>query len=838
VEVLRGPQAALFGRSTFSGAVNYITRDIRDVWESTVNARVGSDEDYKLSAWASGPIIEDKLKVYIGAGYEGRDGEWRNDLREGQANASNDFCLPVGTSNCLFDPDLENPDYSSLDFFNGPGVWQLNVPDIAGGEAPCPAGYRTARRNGIDANDAGCPPQRADNSKLGGESLWNATLKLEFTPTDNLEFTFKYEIAETDDDHFAQMYYEPVYAPVNGVQLAPGLNCMEPIYDPNTPQTLPDGTVLDGTYIPSKGFYCGEIKMRDARAQLNIPSFGGVATSAPGAGACILKDGNGVPILDDNGNFIPTCVSQPAPFVGAETRTQRTLLQAIYTYQDWDFVARYTNGNYDEDNVRDLERSYGLGPVTTGLFEGYSRDRGDNDSLEFRVSSPVDARLRGSLGYYWYKQDGNGDQRRFNSFGNNYEFGFSKDETEENNAVFGSVEFDLTDQVSFAFDWRYAEDTLTQRTRPEDPAVCDEFDICEAEATYYSFTPRFIVDYRPADSLNFYASLAKGNNPGEWNAEWFDDGVSPEITEAAIGINCDPSTVDDPNTAQWIAGACNDARVEEEETWTWEIGAKTLWMDDRLLANVALFYIDWTNQRINVNQCIANADSNNTICEDNLGTTNAGETRIYGAELELRYAATNYLTLGLAYGHVDSKLEEFFDGEDIASFNCNWWDWQASGGTNLSVAPDCEAQDPNNAAGQRPGLVPKHSANLSAEYTRPLWSDMEWFLKSFLNYESEKYVSVANLAEIGEVYIWDASLGLQGARWRVTAYVNNILDDDTPTTVFDFPIFDNSKNPRTGPFDPINLVVNQAGAVPSSAFLLTPRRGTNYGVTMQYRFGG
>ncbi len=243
--------------------MNYITRDIRDVWESTVNARAGSDEDYKLSAWASGPIIEDKLKVYIGAGYEAWDGEWRNDLREGQANASND-------------PN------SSLDWFNGPGIWALNVPDIAGGEAPCPAGYKPASRgrgdNRISANDAGCPPQRADNTKLGGEELWNATLKLEFTPTDNLEFTFKYEIAETDDDHFAQMYYEPVYAPVNGVQLAPGLNCMEPIYDPNTPQTLPDGTVLDGTYIPSKGFYCGEIKMRDARAQLNIPSFGGVAT--------------------------------------------------------------------------------------------------------------------------------------------------------------------------------------------------------------------------------------------------------------------------------------------------------------------------------------------------------------------------------------------------------------------------------------------------------------------------------------------------------------------------------------------------------------------------------
>ncbi|MBS95161.1 MAG: hypothetical protein CL799_12045 [Chromatiales bacterium] len=818
VEVLRGPQAALFGRATFAGAVNYITRSIKDVWEGEINARAGADEDYKLSAWASGPLIEDKLKIYVGGGYEGWDGEWRNDLKEGQANTK-------GFSDCD----------TSLDCFSGPFTWWANVPDIAGGEALCPPGYRAYP----GGTDAGCPPQRGDNSKLGGEELRNATLKLEFTPTDNLQFNLKTEWAETDDDHFAQMYYEPVFAPVNGIQLAPGLNCGAPVYDPGTPQTLPDGTVLDGTYIPAAGWHCGKIKFDDSRAQMNIPSFDGVATCPPGQ-PCVLRDGMGDLVLDDNGNVIPTIVSRPAPFIGAQTETRRYLLEAIYTYEDWEFLVRGTRGDYDEDNVRDLERNYPLGPVTTGLFEGYSKDRAENESFEFRVSSPTGGRVRGLFGYYYYKQEVRGKQRRFNSFSDGFRWGFSRDEDEINHAVFGSVEFDLTDKVSLTLDGRYAEDDLIQRTSSE---LCADTGFCKAEERFYSFTPRFIVNYHPNDDLNFYASLAKGNKPGGFNGEWFDDNTSNIIIQAALGGNCDPDSPEfddlDLNTRGWLTIVCGDAIVKEEETWTWEVGAKTVLMDGRLIANAALFYIDWTNQGINNNQCvpredIEDADGPNAACEDNLGVVNAGESRIWGTEVELQFAATDNLTLGLGYGLADTKLEDYID-DGLASFSCNWWDFAHGSG----LPPDCAAQGVGDASGNEAELVPKHSLNLSAIYTRPFRGDMEWFVKNYLNYESKKYVSVANKAKIGDVWMWNASVGLQNDRWEVTAYVNNILDDETPMIVFDFPLFDSSKTPVLpgAPF-PFEKPNNQTGMVTSNAFLITPRRSRNAGVTLRYRFGG
>ncbi|MDP6437628.1 MAG: TonB-dependent receptor [Gammaproteobacteria bacterium] len=825
VEVLRGPQAALFGRATFAGAVNYITRDIKDVWEGEVNARAGADVDRKLSVWASGPLIKDVLKIYVGGGYEGWDGEWHNDLHEGQANASTDG--PFGGN-------------TSLDFFNGPGIWRVNVPDIAGGEAPCPDNYRKFNPT---VADRGCPPQRADKSHLGGEQLRNATVKLEFTPTDNLEFNLKAEWAETEDDHFATMLYETVFDPVNGTQLAQGQNCKPPIYDPDLPQTLPDGTVLDGTYIPSFGWHCGELSFDESRAQINIPSFEGVATCPPGRDfECVERDGMGNIILDANGNIIPTHVSKPAPFLGAQTRSRRLLAEAIYTHEDWEFQTRLTQGHYDEDNVRDLERSYSLGPITTGLFEGYSKDRSDNESFEIRASSPRDGRWRGLLGYYYYKQEVRGEQRRFNSFSDGYLWSFSRNGDEINHAVFGSIEFDASDTISLTFDARYAEDEIIQRTSPE---LCADKGFCETKVTFYSFTPRFIVDYHPNDDLNFYASVAKGNNPGGFNREWFDDNTSVAILQAALGSNCDPSTAPDPNTAGWLPTICGTGFYDEAEAWTWEIGAKTSLMDGRLIANGALFYIDWTNQAINRNQCIprediTNADGPNAACEENLGTVNAGESRIWGVELDLQYAATDNLTLGLAYGMADTKLEDYFD-DDLARFNCNWWEFSQASGSLLSrPLPDCEAQDPNNAAGNESALVPKHTLNLSAVYRRGFRGDMEWFVKNYLNYESKKYVTVANLATLSSFWMWNASAGLESDRWEVSAYVNNILDDDTPTIAFDFPLFDYSKVPSITPPSvfPLGLVNNQGGLVVPQVFLLTPRRGRNAGITMRYRFGG
>jgi iron complex outermembrane receptor protein len=87
VEVVKGPQSALYGRNAFSGAINYVTRKPGDTWTGLGEATIGIHKRYDIIADAGGPLVEDRLMVRIGAGYSDFDG----DVRNGHPNAKADI---------------------------------------------------------------------------------------------------------------------------------------------------------------------------------------------------------------------------------------------------------------------------------------------------------------------------------------------------------------------------------------------------------------------------------------------------------------------------------------------------------------------------------------------------------------------------------------------------------------------------------------------------------------------------------------------------------------------------------------------------------------------------
>ncbi len=78
IEVIRGPQSALFGRNTFAGAVNYVTRKPTDVFKGNVKLTVGEFNNQDFSGWASGPIVEGKLRFEVNGRYMNKDGQYTN----------------------------------------------------------------------------------------------------------------------------------------------------------------------------------------------------------------------------------------------------------------------------------------------------------------------------------------------------------------------------------------------------------------------------------------------------------------------------------------------------------------------------------------------------------------------------------------------------------------------------------------------------------------------------------------------------------------------------------------------------------------------------------------
>ena len=77
IEIVKGPQSALFGRSTFAGALSIATQKPTREFEGSASATVGQDEDYRVRAAVSGPLGE-TLSASLAAGYLTYDGYGTN----------------------------------------------------------------------------------------------------------------------------------------------------------------------------------------------------------------------------------------------------------------------------------------------------------------------------------------------------------------------------------------------------------------------------------------------------------------------------------------------------------------------------------------------------------------------------------------------------------------------------------------------------------------------------------------------------------------------------------------------------------------------------------------
>jgi iron complex outermembrane receptor protein len=80
IEVLRGPQGALYGRNAIGGAIVISTRKPTNETEGKVELAIGNGQDYRADAVLSGALIKDKLLFRIAAGYHDFGGLIQNDF--------------------------------------------------------------------------------------------------------------------------------------------------------------------------------------------------------------------------------------------------------------------------------------------------------------------------------------------------------------------------------------------------------------------------------------------------------------------------------------------------------------------------------------------------------------------------------------------------------------------------------------------------------------------------------------------------------------------------------------------------------------------------------------
>jgi iron complex outermembrane receptor protein len=221
------------------------------------------------------------------------------------------------------------------------------------------------------------------------------------------------------------------------------------------------------------------------------------------------------------------------------------------------------------------------------------------------------------------------------------------------------------------------------------------------------FSPKFELTYLPADHTLVYAEIAKGFRPGSANAP--------------------------------LPGV--PSKLNPDSLWDYEIGAKTEWLDGRLIANAAVYYIDWKGIQV----------VTSTLTFPNIPYLgNAGTAVSKGAELELKARPDNAWLFSLSAAYTDARFTE-----NSAALNV----------TN----------------GERIAVVPQFSGTFAVDYTHSLSASINGFAHFDVRYEGDALTGYA-LTDQGE-YTSAYSIGdlRVGADFpsgiKASLFVNNLWDE-------------------------------------------------------------
>jgi iron complex outermembrane receptor protein len=88
IEVLKGPQGAVYGRNAIGGAINITTRAPANELRGDVRGGVGSDSDYTAGATLSAPLIDDKVSFRLAGDLRSFDGDIRSLNTPGRSTAN------------------------------------------------------------------------------------------------------------------------------------------------------------------------------------------------------------------------------------------------------------------------------------------------------------------------------------------------------------------------------------------------------------------------------------------------------------------------------------------------------------------------------------------------------------------------------------------------------------------------------------------------------------------------------------------------------------------------------------------------------------------------------
>ena len=787
VEFYSGPQSAAFGRATFAGAINYVTRDPGEEFDGSFQAQTSSLGRNAITASFSGPI-NDRLGYTL-------DGEYSRNQGPSDFQTTEGFDIGRRETN----------------FISGKLVWDIN--DRASAE------FRYL--NG-KTNDSQGTRFVVDPARITGDP--NATIADICSNVGTLSNGRTFLLGEVDCNFGDGSVFIPTNTQLENLLPTEFTNHLRS--ETNDLVTIQN---IDGTTTNTVGLRQDQVDDLLRLAQTyTIPDGPEIFNNRQRISAEFTFDvGNGL--------------VQVLGFWGEEDSNSFTDADLGVDTLVFDVP------EFNADGV--LEGDFGFTAMGMGATVNHMANPNSviERYIEARYVSPDAQRLRWSVGGSYSNFFVN--QLNFDQFqgvldpslilGNQFvdqgvdglspqiEPTLITNEGLENFGLFFNITYDITDRTTFAFEARLDHDTTTNdnilaRQFLEEVGQNDIVTFGDIDTTSKNFLPRISLTHAFTDEITAYAQAAIGISPGAANPEWLTPDSLIALRAATNLRSQGVLAVDETATGEelaeqqlFLSGFNFDettyTQFEEEQIVNLEAGIRGTLFDGDVNFTTVLYAQNWTDQQEAANvsfdvRTLANGDElfeaeldqllfegpdalfPNIAVDDQdafrddviagadftpMGQTNLGDSLLIGIQQTAQWRINNEWSINGQMSIARNRTTDI----------CNTGA-EGFGFLNDSGVEDGEIAPCRDLSGTDEIRTPSFAGSLSASYRVPLFNTgLNFTARADARHTGQTFGDIANLYYFPSFTTYNVNLGVNNRTWNLTLSANNILDDDTPRTI-------------------------------------------------------
>jgi len=602
IEVLKGPQGAHFGRATYTGAINIVTKDPGDEFSGSINFEAGKYGTQRAGIVLEGPL-GDSLGYRLTTSTYDTDGMYHNANVEGQklgAQSTDDFALTV-----VFEPSDRikvKARYHSWEDSDGPDAGTAY--DYRSGRHNCSPGGTVERWGAAHMVpwDFG-----ADNvpvttvcgkvpvptaSEIGQDTGSARALHLLGLRIDEHLFPIANGVRDVPDfmvpDHFGMEREAEELSIAIDINFDNGMNLNIITADHENAYSSHndlDRRVTEGLYLQGMG---GGM-------------FGSWGANHP-ADASDLR--------------MNSMQDSSIEFRLSSSQDQQIRWMIGYSDVDMDWFTQNIGS----------------------MIVYYPNDGLDNSTLTTPVCYNPYYLFGGTLA----GSNVCGNYGDVTSNNNDFKW-----DTVNTSSYYASIEADISDNLTLSLDVRKQDDDVTSGglgPYTGTPKVVGS-PINVQQANFKSTLPRVILDYKPNDRQTFYFSYSEGTLPGLFNP------ALASLSESQLA-----------EVKAQTGGA--GVKIDEETSENIEFGIKSSIMDGRGFIALAFYQTDLDNVHTPLFSVGYTGDDGLPAVLSGNTTSQGGKAELSGIELDGTILLNDFWSLDFTFAKNDSEIKSGFQSAD------------------------------------------------------------------------------------------------------------------------------------------------------------------------------